>query len=412
MKLEEVKIAVIGLGYVGLPLAVEFSKRYQVVGFDINSSRIDALRSGIDMTLEVTTEMLSNANQLSYTTDISELRKANVYIITVPTPVDSHKRPDLSPLISASKTLGEVIKKGDVVIYESTVYPGATEDVCIPIIENVSGLKYNSDFFAGYSPERINPGDKSRKVSEILKVTSGSNEEISLFVDALYSSIISAGTFRASSIKVAESAKVIENIQRDVNIALVNEFFQIFTNMGIDTNEVIEAASTKWNFMKLKPGLVGGHCISVDPYYLLHKSGEKGYIPDLIRKGREINDGMSSYLVNDFIKNLIKRKINPVDLEVTILGFTFKENCPDIRNTKVFDLYALLIKHGFKVTVYDPVADEKEVYDEYCIDIKKSFHEDFSRVGFLAVGHSELLSNLEKMRFEYIYDFKGLLSSN
>jgi len=408
MNLSEVRIAILGLGYVGLPLAVEFSKKYPVIGFDINMSRINELKSGADSTLEVSEEELSNAQKLSFSNNVSSLKDANVYIVTVPTPIDDHKRPDLSPLIKASATLGGVVVKGDIVIYESTVYPGATEDECIPVIEAVSGLKFNKDFFAGYSPERINPGDKERNVSNILKVTSGSTPKAASFIDDLYSSIIVAGTFKASSIKVAEGSKIIENVQRDVNIAFINEIFQIFTNMGIDTNEVIEAASTKWNFMKLKPGLVGGHCIGVDPYYLLHKSGEKGYIPDLMRKGREINDGMSGYLVNDFLKNLINKKINPIDLEVTILGFTFKENCPDIRNTKVYDLYMLLQKSGFQVQIYDPVANSEEVFEEYGVKVDNELKKS-TRVAFLAVGHEIILSELEDVGFEYIYDFKGLL---
>ena len=331
--------------------------------------------------------------------------------MTVPTPIDKHKIPNLTPLISASEILGAVICHGDIVIYESTVYPGATEDDCIPVIEKFSGLQLNKDFFAGYSTERINPGDKSRRLTDIKKITSGSTAEVAEAVDQLYLSIISAGTFKASSIKVAEAAKVIENVQRDVNIALVNEFHQIFTNMGINTHDVLEAASTKWNFQNLKPGLVGGHCISVDPYYLLHKSGEKGYIPDLIRTGREINDGMVSFLINDFIKNLIKNKINPVGLEVLVLGFTFKENCPDMRNTKVYDLYVALEKNGFRPKVFDPVADHNAVFDNYGLTLLTDSESWEQKVAFLAVGHHEIISNLKNYNFDYIYDYKDIINS-
>ena len=403
------KIGIIGLGYVGLPLAIAFSKKYEVVGFDINDRRVNELRNGFDSTLEISTNELDEATKLSYSNDIKDLSDVNVYIVTVPTPIDKHKRPDLTPLIRASEMLGGIICHGDIVIYESTVYPGATEDDCIPVIEKISGLQLNKDFFAGYSPERINPGDKSRSITDIKKVTSGSTIEVAEAVDKLYLSIISAGTFKASSIKVAEAAKVIENVQRDVNIALVNEFYQIFTNMGINTHEVLEAASTKWNFQNLKPGLVGGHCISVDPYYLLHKSGEKGYIPDLIRTGREINDGMSSFLINDFIKNLIKNKINPVDLEVLVLGFTFKENCPDIRNTKVYDIYLDLERNGFRPKVFDPIADYNDVYDNYGVSLLPKSKAWEQKVAFLAVGHHEIMSKLETFNFTYIYDYKGIV---
>lgn len=405
-KPEAIKIAIIGLGYVGLPLAIEFSKKYKVAGYDINSQRVDELLDGTDSTNEVENKALLKAKNLIFTNNHEDLCKSNVFIVTVPTPVDAHKRPDLKPLLDASEMLGKILKKDDIIIYESTVYPGATEDDCIPVVEKFSGMRLNKDFYAGYSPERINPGDKSRSLKSILKVTSGSNKKTAEFVDSLYSSIINAGTFKASSIRVAEASKVIENVQRDVNIALVNEIFQIFTNMGINTNEVIEAASTKWNFMKLKPGLVGGHCIGIDPYYLLHKSGEKGYIPDLMRTGREINDGMPSYLVNDFIKNLLKDKINPIGLEVSLLGFTFKENCPDIRNTKALVIYRLLIKNGFKVKVFDPIASKNEVYRKFKIKIISDL-DLIDGVAFLCTSHDEFLKLNLKERLPYLYDFRS-----
>ena len=326
--LENAKIGIIGLGYVGLPLAVEFSKKYPVIGFDIDAFRISSLKEGIDNTSEIDSKELLEQKNLHFTSDTSDLKKCNVYIVTVPTPITINKQPDLRPLVDASTMIGSIIGKGDTLIYESTVYPGATEDDCVPIVESISGLKLNHDFFVGYSPERINPGDRDKKVSQILKVTSGSNEESADFIDRLYKSIIVAGTHKAASIKIAEGAKIVENVQRDVNIALINELHQIFTKMEIDTNSVIEAASTKWNFMKLTPGLVGGHCISVDPYYLLHKSEKKGFIPDLMRTGREINDSMPDFLVKNFLTELLNNKINPVDLEVALVGFTFKEDCP------------------------------------------------------------------------------------
>lgn len=405
----EHKISVIGLGYVGLPLAVEFGKKYETIGFDIDRERVEELESGYDSTLEVTKEELSKSSRLKYTTNINDLTNSNIYIVTVPTPIDEYKQPDLEPLRKASAMLGEVISKGDIVIYESTVYPGVTEDVCVPILENNSGLIHNQDFFSGYSPERINPGDKEHKVSDILKVTSGSNDNVANIVDELYRSVIIAGTHKASSIKVAEASKVIENVQRDVNIALINELHQIFNKLDIDTNEVIEAAATKWNFMKLKPGLVGGHCISVDPYYLLHKSQEAGYIPDLIRKAREINDFMPSYLAQDFVKQLLKRKINPVDCHVGLLGFTFKENCPDVRNTKVNDLYNILISLGFEVTVYDPWADISEVYREYGIQVKSELDSEYD-VAFITVAHNEVIKFAnDKLGDKFVYDYKSTL---
>lgn len=407
--LENAKVGIVGLGYVGLPLAVEFGKKRSTIGFDINQARIDELSAGRDSTLECSDSELAEAMHLLYTTSLEELKACNVFIVTVPTPIDEHKQPDLTPLIKASETLGKVIKQGDVIIYESTVYPGATEEDCIPVVERVSGLKFNQDFFAGYSPERINPGDKEHRVTNILKVTSGSTPEVAEYVDQLYKTIIVAGTHKASCIKVAEAAKVIENTQRDVNIALINELHQVFNRLNINTREVIEAASTKWNFMKLTPGLVGGHCIGVDPYYLLHKSQSVGYIPDLIRHAREINDSMSDYLAKDFLMNLIKRKINPLEVRVGLFGFTFKANCPDIRNTKVFDLYNALVDSGFEVIIYDPWALAEEVKAEYGVDIRQNIDNDFD-VGFLAVGHNEFLKELENFtKNKYIYDFQSLV---
>ncbi|HHF3198608.1 TPA: nucleotide sugar dehydrogenase [Vibrio diabolicus] len=406
--LENARVGIIGLGYVGLPLAVEFGKKSPTIGFDINQDRIDELSAGRDSTLECSDNELAEAKYLSYTSSLQELKECNVYIVTVPTPIDEHKQPDLTPLIKASEALGTVVSEGDVVIYESTVYPGATEEDCIPVVERVSGLKFNQDFFAGYSPERINPGDKEHRVTNILKVTSGSTPEVAEYVDKLYRTIITAGTYKASSIKVAEASKVIENTQRDVNIALVNELHQIFSRLGINTKEVIDAAATKWNFMKLYPGLVGGHCISVDPYYLLHKSQQTGYIPDLMRQAREINDSMPDHLVKDFLVSLVKQGVNPVGKKVGLFGFTFKENCPDIRNTKVYDVYNSLVKMGFSVTVYDNWASCEEVQNEYGINILNDFDCEYD-VAFLAVPHDEIIKHLNNVRDKYIYDFKGLI---
>ncbi|ENO1825126.1 Vi polysaccharide biosynthesis protein VipA/TviB [Vibrio parahaemolyticus] len=406
--LENARVGIIGLGYVGLPLAVEFGKKSPTIGFDINQDRIDELSAGRDSTLECSDNELAEAKYLSYTSSLQELKECNVYIVTVPTPIDEHKQPDLTPLIKASEALGTVVSEGDVVIYESTVYPGATEEDCIPVVERVSGLKFNQDFFAGYSPERINPGDKEHRVTNILKVTSGSTPEVAEYVDKLYRTIITAGTHKASSIKVAEASKVIENTQRDVNIALVNELHQIFSRLGINTKEVIDAAATKWNFMKLYPGLVGGHCISVDPYYLLHKSQQTGYIPDLMRQAREINDSMPDHLVKDFLVSLVKQGVNPVGKKVGLFGFTFKENCPDIRNTKVYDVYNSLLKMGFSVTVYDNWASCEEVQNEYGINILNDFDCEYD-VAFLAVPHDEIIKHLNNVRDKYIYDFKGLI---
>jgi UDP-N-acetyl-D-galactosamine dehydrogenase len=360
-------VAVIGLGYVGLPLAVEFGKRYPTTGFDINRSRINELKEGRDSTLEVGAEELAEAARLAYTDDMEMLRKADVFIVTVPTPVDDHKKPDLTPLQKASETVGKVIRPGCTVVYESTVYPGATEEYCVPIIERVSGLKFNTDFFAGYSPERINPGDKEHRLTSITKVTSGSTPESAEFVDSLYASVITAGTHRASSIKVAEAAKVIENTQRDLNIALMNELAIIFKKLGIDTEDVLNAAGTKWNFLRFSPGLVGGHCIGVDPYYLTHKAEGLGYHPQVILAGRRINDNMSGYVVGQLVKQMIKRSIHVENANVLVMGMTFKENCPDLRNSKVIDSINKLKDYNINVDVYDPWVSPAAAQHEYGI---------------------------------------------
>jgi UDP-N-acetyl-D-glucosamine/UDP-N-acetyl-D-galactosamine dehydrogenase len=358
-------IAVIGLGYVGLPLAVEFGKSRPVIGFDINESRIDALRVEHDATLEVSKDELATADQLTFTSDSADLATASIYIITVPTPIDAHKRPNLTPLLKASEMLGGLLKRGDIVIYESTVYPGATEEDCMPVLERVSSLTFNVDFFAGYSPERINPGDKAHSLPNILKVTSGSTPEIAEEVDQLYASIITAGTYKAESIRVAEAAKVIENTQRDLNIALVNELAIIFNKMGIDTEAVLKAAGTKWNFLPFRPGLVGGHCIGVDPYYLTHKAEAMGYHPQVILAGRRINDSMGAYVASKLVKAMLKRRVQVYGARVLILGLTFKENCPDLRNTRVLDVVAELRDHGVQVDVHDPWVDAVDVQKEY-----------------------------------------------
>ena len=365
------KIAIIGLGYVGLPLAVEFGKKYPTTGFDINGPRIAALISGHDSTLEVDEAELKQATQLNYTTDIEQLKSCNIYIVTVPTPIDSHKRPDLTPLEKASETVGKVLSKGDIVIYESTVYPGATEEVCVPILERHSGLTFNKDFYCGYSPERINPGDKEHRVTTIKKVTSGSTPEIADIVDNLYKSIITAGTHKASSIKVAEAAKVIENTQRDLNIALMNELAIIFERLGIDTLEVLKAAGTKWNFLPFRPGLVGGHCIGVDPYYLTHKAEILGYHPQVIQAGRRINDGMAAYVAQQTIKQMIRSGTNIRGAKVIVLGLTFKENCSDLRNSKVADLVKELQEFGCEVYVNDPLAEAEQALHEYDITLRE-----------------------------------------
>jgi len=362
---QDSKIAIIGLGYVGLPLAVEFGKHYDTLGFDINQTRIAELRAGEDKTLEVDADELAAATRLTFSATLDDLRACNVYIVTVPTPIDAAKRPDLTPLVKASQMLGQVLKPGDIVVYESTVYPGCTEEVCVPLLEQGSGLVFNRDFFAGYSPERINPGDKQHRVTGILKVTSGSTPEVADFVNRLYGSIITAGTHRASSIKVAEAAKVIENTQRDLNIALVNDLAILFNKLGIDTLEVLQAAGTKWNFLPFRPGLVGGHCISVDPYYLTHKAQEVGHHPDVILAGRRTNDGMGPYIANEVIRLMVRKGINPVHAKVLILGLAFKENCPDLRNTRVVDIVQALRGYNAQVDVHDPWVNAAEAEHEY-----------------------------------------------
>lgn len=415
MKNTDVKIALIGLGYVGLPLAVEFSKKYPTVGFDIKKERISELQSGHDGTLEVSDEELRLAKELKYSCVEDDIKSCNVFIVTVPTPIDEHRQPDLTPLIKASELLGRVIKKGDVVIYESTVYPGATEEDCIPVVEKVSGLKLNQDFYAGYSPERINPGDKERPVTKIKKVTSGSTPEIADFVDSLYLSIIEAGTFKASSIKVAEASKIIENTQRDVNIALVNELAMICSHLGINTHDVIEAAATKWNFIKLQPGLVGGHCIGVDPYYLVQKSISVGFIPDIIRKAREVNDGMARFVAEKLIKGMINNNQIIKGSRALVLGMTFKENCPDIRNTKVVDLIEEMKGYGIEVDVYDPWVNAEEARHEYGITLIDKLRINAYDSIVIAVAHEEfraLSSDIRGFGKEEctIFDMKNIIS--
>lgn len=392
MQLADLRIAIIGLGYVGLPLAVEFGKKGPVIGFDINQKRIDELKSGQDHTLEVTPEELQKSQNLSFSANLDDLQQSNFFIVTVPTPVDQVNRPDLTPLRKASETVGHALKKGDIVVYESTVYPGATEEVCIPILEKISGLKFNQDFFAGYSPERINPGDKVNTLTKIKKITSGSTPEVADTVDAVYASIITAGTHKATSIKVAEAAKVIENTQRDLNIALVNELSVIFDRIGIDTLDVLEAAGSKWNFLPFRPGLVGGHCIGVDPYYLTHKAEEVGYHPQVILAGRRINDNMARYVARNTIKLMLQNGIDVPRAKVGVLGVTFKENCPDIRNSKVADLIKELEFWGAQVVVADPWADADEVRHEYGIELGKVDAQNPVDSVILAVGHNEFRS--------------------
>jgi UDP-N-acetyl-D-galactosamine dehydrogenase len=365
--LKNLKVGVVGLGYVGLPLAVEFGKRFRTVGFDINQHRVDELRAGRDSTLEVDVDELAGAAKLTCTSKLDDLRKCGVFIITVPTPIDEYKRPDLTPLQRSSESVGKVLKKGDVVVYESTVYPGCTEEVCVPILEKLSGLKFNRDFYVGYSPERINPGDKQHRLTTIVKITSGSTPEAAEFVDQLYGSIVNAGTHRASSIRVAEAAKVIENTQRDVNIALINELALIFSRLGIDTEEVLQAAGSKWNFLPFRPGLVGGHCIGVDPYYLTHKAQAVGYHPEMILAGRRINDNMGLYVAQQVTQLMIRNRIQVCDSRILVMGLTFKENCPDVRNTKIVDVVRELQKFGAKVEVHDPWVDPDEAEHEYDI---------------------------------------------
>ena len=414
MKMEKIRICVIGLGYVGLPLARLFSTKYPTVGFDMNQARVDALMKGRDATLEVDDKLLEEAikNGFRCTTDIDEIRDCNFYVVAVPTPVDKNNNPDLSPLIGASTTVGNVISKGDIVVYESTVYPGVTEDNCIPVVERISGLKMNVDFFAGYSPERINPGDKLHTVEKIKKVTSGSTPEVADIVDRVYSSVIQAGTHKASSIRVAEAAKVIENSQRDINIAFVNELSKIFSKMGIDTKEVLEAAATKWNFLPFKPGLVGGHCIGVDPYYLAQCAQRHGYNPEIILAGRRMNDGMGEYVANETIKLMLKKGIQVLNSNILIMGFTFKENCPDVRNTKVIDIYNSLKEYSVNITVYDPWANPDIAKREYGIDIvSKLPHQKFDAI-VLAVAHDAFLKvDIHELCLEnhVIFDVKGIL---
>ncbi len=389
LRLEDVRLAVVGLGYVGLPLAVEFGKKRPVIGFDINKQRISELKGGHDHTLEVNGAELAEAVHLEFTDDREVLGRSNVYVVTVPTPIDEHKNPDLTPLVRASETLGKVLKRGDIVIYESTVYPGATEEECVPILERESGLKFNSEFYVGYSPERINPGDKAHRVSTIRKVTSGSTPEAAELIDSLYREIIVAGTHKAESIRVAEAAKVIENTQRDVNIALINELALIFNKLGIDTEAVLEAAGTKWNFLPFRPGLVGGHCISVDPYYLTHKAQAIGYHPEIILAGRRLNDAMGSYVVSQLVKTMTRRRIHVQGAKVLVLGLAFKENCPDLRNTRIADIITELSEYHVDVDVYDPWVDPEEAAAEYGIKLVKEPRAANYDAIILAVGHDQ-----------------------
>ena len=391
LDIKNIKIAVIGLGYVGLPLAVEFGKYLPVVGFDINAERISALAAGTDHTLEVSDEELTQASYLSYSSDRQALKDCNFFIVTVPTPIDDYKQPDLTPLIKASEAIGSLLKKDDIVVYESTVYPGATEEVCIPVLEKVSGLTFNQDFYAGYSPERINPGDKEHRVTNILKVTAGSTPEVADFVDEVYNLIITAGTHKAASIKVAEAAKVIENTQRDVNIALINELAVIFNKMGIDTQAVLEAAGTKWNFLPFRPGLVGGHCIGVDPYYLTHKAQAIGYNPEIILAGRRLNDSMGEYVVTQLVKTMIKKRIQVESAKVLILGLSFKENCPDVRNTKIIDIVHELQEYNIEVDIYDPWVNAAAAQHEYGVNpIDIPLANQYDGI-ILAVAHQQFI---------------------
>ena len=408
------KICVIGLGYVGLPLATAFSSKYEVVGLDIYQERIDELNKAYDRTLELDEKQLLKAinNGIKFTCDIKEIKDCNIYIVTVPTPIDNNKRPDLTPLIKASETVGKVLKKDDIVIYESTVYPGATEEDCVPILEKESGLKFNKDFYCGYSPERINPGDKEHTVTKILKVTSGSTSEIGKIVDDLYASIITAGTHLAPTIKVAEAAKVIENSQRDINIAFVNELAIIFNKLGINTNDVLEAAGTKWNFLPFKPGLVGGHCIGVDPYYLTHKAQSIGYNPEIILAGRRLNDNMGIYVANQVIKLMIKKGHKIEGSNVLMLGITFKENCPDIRNSRVIDVIEELQEFGCNIDVYDPWADKEEVKHEYNLDLVNNLDTSKYDGIVVAVAHSEFVTlDLSNIGNAVLFDIKSIIDS-
>lgn len=414
--LDDLKIAVVGLGYVGLPLAVEFGRIRPVVGFDIDERRIEALRRGEDTTLEADAEELAAAKQLRFSTDSTDITGCNFYIVTVPTPIDAHRRPDLTPLIKASETVGKVLKRGDIVVYESTVYPGATEEDCVPVLERVSGLTYNRDFFCGYSPERINPGDKEHRLPSIRKVTSGSTPAVAALVDALYAKIITAGTYRAESIRVAEAAKVIENTQRDLNIALINELAIIFNRMGIDTEAVLKAAGTKWNFLPFRPGLVGGHCIGVDPYYLTHKAEAIGYHPEIILAGRRLNDGMGAYVAEQMVKAMLKRRIQVNGARVLVMGLTFKENCPDLRNTRVVDVVSELQQYGVAVDIYDPWADVAEAHEEYGVNlITTPKAGDYDGI-VIAVAHQQFAKlGVEAIRAmgradHILYDLKNILA--
>ena len=415
MELKDVKIAVIGLGYVGLPLARLFSTKYKTVGFDMNADRCVALMAGHDATLEVSDELLHDAihnHGFLCTSDINDIRDCNFYVVAVPTPVDENHNPDLSPLYQASETVGQVISRGDIVVYESTVYPGVTEEECLPVVERVSGLKFNTDFFAGYSPERINPGDKVHTVENIKKVTSGSTPEIGRLVDAVYSSVIVAGTHLAPSIKVAEASKVIENSQRDINIAFVNELSKIFTSLGIDTYDVLEAAGTKWNFIPMRPGLVGGHCIGVDPYYLAQCGQRHGYYPEIILAGRRMNDGMGEYVADRVVKLMLKKGISVLDSHILLLGFTFKENCPDVRNTKVIDIIHHLEQYNVQVTIFDPMANAEVARSEYGVEVVNQLPQGQYDAAILAVAHNQFLG-LDITSYlkphHVIFDVKGIL---
>lgn len=417
MNLKDIRLGIIGLGYVGLPLAVEFGRQRSVIGFDINAKRIGELRAGVDVTLETTAEELNAASLLAYSTDVEQLRQCNCFIVTVPTPIDEHKQPDLTPLLRASETVGKVLKKGDIVIYESTVYPGATEEDCVPVLEKVSGLKFNEDFFCGYSPERINPGDKEHRLVNIKKVTAGSTPEVADLVDALYNQIVTAGTHKAETIRVAEAAKVIENTQRDLNIALINELALIFNKMGIDTEAVLKAAGSKWNFLPFRPGLVGGHCIGVDPYYLTHKAQSIGYHPEIILAGRRLNDNMGSYIVSQLVKAMTKRRIHVDGARVLVMGLTFKENCPDLRNTRVVDIVGELKEYNCQVDVYDPWVAADEAQHEYGIaPIAQPDPGTYDAV-ILAVAHNEFRAmGAEAIRalgksVHVLYDLKYVLNS-
>ncbi|MBT4662577.1 MAG: nucleotide sugar dehydrogenase [Candidatus Marinimicrobia bacterium] len=400
------KIGIIGLGYIGLPLAIELSKKYPTVGFDKNRDRISQLKDGIDKTLEVEKKELNEA-KITYTTEIKDIVDCNTYIVTVPTPVDKYNKPDMESLASASKMVGKILNAGDVVIYESTVYPGATEEFCVPILEKESGLTYNTDFFCGYSPERINPGDKDHRLTTIKKVTSGSNENTAKFVDTLYNSIVSAGTHKASSIAIAEASKVIENIQRDVNIALINELSMIFNKLELDTNEVLEAAGTKWNFLPFRPGLVGGHCIGVDPYYLAHKAQEIGYNPEMILAGRRINEAVGKYIADNTITEMVKSGINPVGAKVAILGITFKENCPDLRNSKVLDIINHLNTHDCEIKISDPFADVDEAKDFYAIDLLEKDQLTNCDAVIVAVSHDDY-KKIAKEKWQEMFNGSGV----